>query len=197
MEVITLVLIAFLYFLKLIIPKYKGQLGEKKVKKELEKLKNDYLILNDIMVYSDNKTHQIDHIVISKYGIFVIETKNYGGKIYGKENDKIWIQKIGSKTNKLNNPIIQNNGHILALKDITKEKKENFISIICFGNNVELNIDNCKNVIKIDKLNKTINSYKKIKINNIEKIYNQIKKLNITSKKERKNHIKIIKKQHE
>ena len=197
MEVITLILIVFLYILKLIIPKYKGQLGEKIAKKELEKLNKDYLILNDIMVYSDNKTHQIDHIVISKFGIFVIEMKNYGGKIFGKENDKIWTQKIGRKTNKLNNPIIQNNGHILALKDITKEKKDIFISIVCFGNNVELNIDNCKNVIKLDKLNKIIKSYKEIKLNNIEKIYNQIKELNITSKKERKNHIKNIKKKYE
>ena len=176
MEVITLILIVFLYILKLIIPKYKGQLGEKIAKKELEKLNKGYLILNDIMVYSDNKTHQIDHIVISKFGIFVIEMKNYGGKIFGKENDKIWTQKIGRKTNKLNNPIIQN---------------------ICFGNNVELNIDNCKNVIKLDKLNKIIKSYKEIKLNNIEKIYNQIKELNITSKKERKNHIKNIKKKYE
>ena len=39
---------------------------------------NEYKVLNDVMVRTQNgKTSQIDHIVVSAYGIFVIETKNY------------------------------------------------------------------------------------------------------------------------
>ena len=56
--------------------KWIGKAGEYWVKRELKKLPNDYFIINDVMVKtSDNKTHQIDHIIVSKYGIFVIETK--------------------------------------------------------------------------------------------------------------------------
>lgn len=58
--------------------KWIGKAGEFWVKKELKKLPKDYFIINDVMVKtSDNKTHQIDHIIVSKYGIFVIETKQY------------------------------------------------------------------------------------------------------------------------
>lgn len=58
--------------------KWIGKAGEYWVKRELKKLPNDYFIINDVMVKtSDNKTHQIDHIIVSKYGIFVIETKQY------------------------------------------------------------------------------------------------------------------------
>lgn len=58
--------------------KWIGKAGEFWVKRELKKLPNDYFIINDAMVKtSDNKTHQIDHIIVSKYGIFVIETKQY------------------------------------------------------------------------------------------------------------------------
>ena len=58
--------------------KWIGKAGEFWVKRELKQLPKDYFIINDLMVKtSDNKTHQIDHIIVSKYGIFVIETKQY------------------------------------------------------------------------------------------------------------------------
>ena len=68
-------------------------------------LNNDYFIINDVMVKTrDNKTHQIDHIIVSKYGIFVIETKQYNGYIKGNEYDKRWLIKNGNKNFYVNNP---------------------------------------------------------------------------------------------
>lgn len=73
-------------------PKFKGFMGEFWVKLELKKLdKSKYKILNDIMIKDANGTHQIDHIVLSNYGLFVIEMKNYYGLIKGKENDYKWV----------------------------------------------------------------------------------------------------------
>ncbi len=195
MEILALILIVLGYLFKSKLSQIKGNIGEEKVKIELNKLGKNYLILNDIMIYSDNKTHQIDHLVISDYGIFVIEMKNYSGTIIGKENEKTWTQKIGKQTNKLNNPIIQNHGHILALKDITKEKEKNFISIVCFGNQVTLKV-NESNVVKLKELNKKIKSYKTVKLNNKKELYNIIMNSNITDKNERKKHVKTIKQQH-
>ncbi len=195
MEIFALILIVLGYFLKRFITQFKGDIGEERAKIELNKLDKKYLVLNDIMVFSDNKTHQIDHLVVSDYGIFVIEMKNYNGTIIGKENDKTWTQKIGKQTNTLNNPIIQNHGHILALKDVTKEKEKNFINIVCFGNNANLKV-NASNVVKIKGLNKKIKSYKNVKLNNKQQIYDLIVSSNITDKSERKKHVQNIKKQH-
>jgi len=90
------ILFIFLVTLKLLYPKLKGIIGEHWVKQELNKLsKNDYTVLNDIMLEDDIGTHQIDHLVISKYGIFVIEMKNYSGKIIGDEYKDTWIQYLG------------------------------------------------------------------------------------------------------
>ena len=59
-------------------PKFRGFMGEFWLKLELKKLpKNKYKLLNNIMVEDEKGTHQIDYVVISKYGIFVIEMKNY------------------------------------------------------------------------------------------------------------------------
>ena len=81
------------------------------------------------------------------------------------------------------------------MKDITKEKEKNFIPIVCFGNQVDLKV-NESNVVKLKELNKKIKSYKNIKLKNKEQIYNLIINSNITDKNERKKHIKLIKKQH-
>ena len=82
-------------------PKFRGYMGEFWVKNELRKLpKKDYIVLNNIMLkLNDNTTHQIDHIVISKYGIFVIETKNYTGTIYVKEKSRNWYQYVNRRKN--------------------------------------------------------------------------------------------------
>lgn len=196
MELFALILFIIASLLKFIYPKLKGQVGELRVNKELNKLGNDYIILNDLMVYSDNKTHQIDHAIVSKYGIFVIETKNYGGKLVGNIKDKEWTQYIGKKINKMKNPINQNHGHILALKDVTKEKESNFIPIVCFNDDVELKVENSKAIVKFSNLNKRIKEFKEIKINNVDKIVDILKKSNIEDKSKRKEHVKNIKKQY-
>lgn len=96
--------------------KWIGKAGEFWVKRELKKLPKDYFIINDVMVKtSDNKTHQIDHIIVSKYGIFVIETKQYNGYIKGNDYDKRWLIKNGNKRFYVNNPLHQNYGHVKSL----------------------------------------------------------------------------------
>jgi Nuclease-related domain len=81
--------------LEIFIPKIKGYLGEKSAAFFLSKLdKTKYKVINNIMLQVRNKMTQIDHVVVSNYGIFVIETKNYKGWIIGNEFDDNWKQVI-------------------------------------------------------------------------------------------------------
>ncbi|WP_245203708.1 nuclease-related domain-containing protein [Ammoniphilus resinae] len=75
-----LIPLAFLVYLKRQLPKIIGYVGEKQVRKRLEQLDpTEYMVVHDVMLrLTDEKTSQIDHVVVSMYGIFVIETKNYG-----------------------------------------------------------------------------------------------------------------------
>ena len=61
-------------------------------------------LINDLVLYDNNwKTFQIDHLFISTNGIWIIETKNWSGKVYGNINDKYWIQeKYGDKEQRYN-----------------------------------------------------------------------------------------------
>ena len=168
-----------------------GKAGEYYVKKELNKLpKEKYLILNDIMIQNGNHTSQIDHIIVSEYGIFVIETKQYNGYIVGNEYDKKWKQN-----NKyyINNPIHQNYGHVKALENILHLNEDKFIPIICIPSTAKIKIKSNNHILRLYELNKTILSYKKTILENYIDIYKIIYNLNIKDKEKRKEHVKYVK----
>lgn len=85
-----------LFFTYISSPQFKEKLGELVIRAQAKKyLKAEYILLNDCTLPdSQNGTTQIDHILLSPYGIFIIETKNYQGWIFGGERQKSWTQKI-------------------------------------------------------------------------------------------------------
>lgn len=95
-----------------------GKHGEKIVAKELGRLKKkDYIVINDLLLPAANgKTSQIDHVVVSTRGIFVIETKNHAGRISGAENAQYWQQHLPSRSQGFYNPILQNRSHLRAIR---------------------------------------------------------------------------------
>lgn len=100
----------------------RGIEGERRVAKILGKSspEQSYYVINDYFFVSGRVSCQIDHIVVSKYGVFVIETKNLSGRIYGKDTDQTWTQVLnyGKNKYKIYNPVKQNMGHINCLKTI-------------------------------------------------------------------------------
>lgn len=187
------IFVAVTFILRLFYNKIVGFFGEFWVKRELRKLNNDYKIINDVMIRtSDGRTHQIDHLVISKYGIFVIETKQYNGYLIGNDYDKKWQFKTHRKTYYINNPVHQNYGHIQVLKEVLNIEEEKLIPIVCISSNAKLRI-NSNVVVRISKLLNKIKSYNNQMIYNEEEIYNQINNLNILDKKERRQHVKNAK----
>jgi len=98
-----------------------GSLGEYKVRKEINKIEESsekYKSFHDLYIpKQDGSTSQIDHIILSDHGLYVIETKNYSGWIFGDETSKYWTQVIYKRKEKFLNPIIQNKGHIKALRN--------------------------------------------------------------------------------
>ena len=121
---------------------FKGFLGETviNVAMWLKLEKNVYHRLNGITLPRANGgSTQIDHIIVSVYGIFVIETKNYKGWIYGSEKQKQWTQAFpnGSKF-KFQNPLRQNYLHIKTLADLLGLELSYFHSMIAFIGECEL-----------------------------------------------------------
>ncbi len=190
----TIILVLLCILIKIYYPKFRGFMGEFWVRRELEKLpKNKYIILNDIMIQDDNGTHQIDHIVLSNYGIFVIEMKNYYGMIRGRELDNKWCQYLGKTKNYFKNPIHQNYGHVKCLAAKLNISEERFVPIVCFSNQVKLKVEVKSPVVQLDLLKAQILKYNEIDNNfDLVELRNKIFLENIVDKKERKQHVANI-----
>jgi hypothetical protein len=144
----------------------KGIKGEKQIYKILKKLSNEYNIYNDITLWDGHKGAQIDHLILSSYGILNIETKNMTGEIIGDEDEENWIQKKfgrGSNEylNKFKNPCIQGKEHERVLRNFLKNngiKEEIHIkSIIVFNDNVGGTLNVTARNIKVLKSTELLN----------------------------------------
>ena len=174
--------------------KLSGFMGEFWVKTELNKLPKDkYVVFNDIFIKSSKGTHQIDHIVISKFGIFVVEMKNYDGLITGDEYKDKWTQHLGRNKYYFNNPIHQNYGHIKALQEVLNLEESNFVSIVCISNRAKVRVKS-KNVVQLDYINDLIKSFEKEIVNtDLVEIKELLETKNIKDKSARKMHVRNIK----
>ena len=112
-----------------------GQLGENVMNIFAAELldKDIYCPFHDLIIPAPNgKTTQIDHIYVSQYGIFVVETKNYSGWIFGNVSQSQWTQIRYGKKYRIPNPVYQNTWHIKALSALLGLPEKAFHSCIVF-----------------------------------------------------------------
>lgn len=163
------------------LPKTRGWAFEKTVAMALNRLpKKDYTVINNLFFRTGKSTCQIDHLVISKYGIFVIEAKNYLGFISGRGSDKMLSRRVLGMHYRTRNPIDQNDWHVRYLLEHfpeIKENKDSLIPMVVFNFSSFTDIKNppCP-VCSIQNLLKTIRAYKRILLNQatVNKIYKEI-----------------------
>lgn len=118
--------------------------------------------MNDVLLRSSKGlTSQIDHLVLSEYGIFVIETKNYKGWIFGNEKAENWMQVIFKEKHQFRNPVKQNWSHIYALKSVLSDFPcAKYFPIVVFSGSATLkDIESSVPVIYENELNATIRRY--------------------------------------
>ena len=110
--------------------------SERKVKNTLSHELNlkKYFIFNNLTLQKVDGSSQIDHVVVSPYGVFVIETKDYSGWIFGSKEGKVWTQVLpGGNKNTFQNPIRQNFSHIKTLqKHLPFIQTSSFKTVIAF-----------------------------------------------------------------
>ena len=165
---IVLLIVAFLIF-RLISrsPKYKGRVGERKVSGKLGKLINELegaKIFHNVVVKTPDGSTQIDHLVLSNCGIFVIETKNMTGWIFGDEWQRQWTQVIYRKKSKFQNPIHQNYKHVKAVQSLLSVDSRILFNVVVFVGDEKFKTEMPENVVKIGGLLPYIRSHNQILI---------------------------------
>ena len=118
----------------------KGWAGEVKgtLAKKIFLNSETYLDLNNVTIPVSNGTTQIDHVIVSRYGVFVVETKNMVGWIFGDEKSAQWTQSIFGKKYRFQNPLRQNYRHTKALSDFLGIDHDKFLSVVMFWGECEI-----------------------------------------------------------
>ena len=192
-------------------PKHKGEVGEARVNEILSQLPDGYKIMNDIVLKTPKGTTQIDHVVVSKYGVFAIETKNYRGDIYGDDNRREWTQIIVTdvtyrrkwyKTytyvtkNHFFNPVKQAYAHVFAIKKLLNNWSYlPLVPIVVFTGNANLsNVTTENHVVYDDNLLNTILGYNASYLSDseLDTVVNILAQNNIRAFVDDKTHVRNI-----
>jgi len=144
--------------------------GEALVDWKLESLQRkykEYHPFSNIILKTPDGTTQIDHILISRHGIFVIETKDYKGWIFGDEHQKRWTQSLlgpgySSVKYHFQNPIHQNYKHVKAVQDFLGVNQKAVFNVVVFVGTAEFKTDMPPNVMGQYALSPYIRSHKEV-----------------------------------
>ena len=207
-----------------------GAYGEFTASSILKSLPDCYHVINDILLVQGNKIRkyqpeiygespwkiiqnkgryyevvpmstQIDHLIVSPYGLFIIETKNHKGFIFGDMDNKIWTQVLNGENGKrvyggrthytFYNPVKQNQGHILELSKQLKIPINYMTGMIVFTSpDAYIGNVNCNCCYTLDMLYEAILSFDKQLWSNKQtiKIIQMVEKLNNSSYLKSKEH---------
>lgn len=115
---------------------FKGKFGEFKVNRILRKRMGgeQYRLIKNVTLPPEEDTTQVDHILVSVFGVFVIETKNMRGRIIGRRDEKMWTQRFhsGRKGDQFQNPLRQNYKHVHAVRTLCNLEENQVHSVVVF-----------------------------------------------------------------
>ncbi|MCW8873914.1 MAG: NERD domain-containing protein [Xanthomonadales bacterium] len=125
------------------LPHLKGRIGGWRVHFVLKRAlpASHYTVFHDITLRpgraENGPTTHIDHVVVSPYGVFVIETRHYSGCIFGSERDPHWTRVRFRSKQKFQNPLRQNPGHVRALQELSGLDASCFHPLVVFTGSAE------------------------------------------------------------
>jgi len=196
----------FLYFILPVLiliglfklPWFKGFIGEFQVNLAAILFLNrkEYTLLKNVTLPTEEGSTQIDHIIVSRYGIFVVETKSIKGWIFGSERQRSWTQKIYKYTKKFQNPLRQNYKHIKTLQSLLNLEDHQVFSVIVFVGDSTFKTKMPDNVTYAGGYLRYIKSKKQPVLSEIEveQIISSIEAGKLTSSfKTHKEHVKHVK----
>lgn len=173
-----------------------GNAGEKKIKDILKGLPRCCIAINDVILKTKTGTTQIDHIIVSPFGIFIIETKNHTGMIFGTDNSQCWTQVLYNGVHKtFFNPVVQNIGHIRQLSKILEMPPSYFNNMVVFSNE-NVNLANVRSSCtgNVNMMINYLNMQRNIILNGeqVNSIAKKIKSLNVNSAYFKQKHKKYV-----
>lgn len=148
---------------------------ENHVANSLETLPSNYYVLNNVGIKDNMGRSEIDSLVVSKNGIWIVEVKSHIGSIYGEEEDNVWdYERTNGQDDEIENPLKQSYRQMKILKNIFDDKGIDVFVKYCvvFPNASAVCVNSDKVYTSLDRLKQDIllGSNKKISTNELIKI---------------------------
>jgi len=177
-----------------------GRLGEKFVSNKFKGLDPErYIILDNLLLPSQGNTAstQLDHVIVSNFGIFCIETKGYKGWIFGNAKDANWTQVVYKSKHRFYNPLRQNYAHVKAVERLVSAKypRAKIYSFVVFPYADKLKITGTDAVGYTYEIVSKIKTITTFLLTNVQRddIVNILGSSNIIDQDSRRDHINSVK----
>lgn len=113
----------------------------------------DYHLMNHVTLAFKDGSTQVDHILMSRFGVFVIEVKDYKGWIFANEGQKTWTQVLFRRKFKFQNPIFQNLRHVQAVERLLDFLPPGVVkSVVVFTDRSTFKTDKPAGVLSLSEL---------------------------------------------
>jgi hypothetical protein len=113
----------------------------------------NYHLLNHVTLRTADGSTQVDHILVSRFGVFVIETKNLSGWIFGDASSEYWTQVLFKQKFRFQNPIHQNYKHVCAIRALLDFLPPNAVrSAVVFTGSGKFKTPTPPGVFKLEEL---------------------------------------------
>lgn len=129
--------------------------GEAKVTRVLRDVCTgpDWHVMNHVTLPIAGGTTQVDHIVVSRFGVFVVETKDYAGWVFGGASQPMWTQVLFRTRFRFRNPILQNYAHVCAVRNLLDfVPADAVVSLVVFTGRAEFRTERPAGVISVGEL---------------------------------------------
>jgi restriction system protein len=113
---------------------FKGKLGDNLIKVTTRTYLDNHLyhVLNKVTLPAAEGTARINHLIVSIYGVFVIETLNMKGLISGSVDEQTWLQKRNLRSQAFQNPLLQNDHQVKALQKLLQLSSQQVFLLLVF-----------------------------------------------------------------
>jgi len=178
---------------------FKGWFGEQKTELNLwfSLDKKLYRRFHNLIIPSSNGTTQVDHILVSPFGLFIVETKNRTGWIFGSETQSTWTQVIYDNKYTFQNPLRQTHRHKKVLSKFLDLNESHIQTVVFFNGDSEFKTELPSNVLSYG-LSNYIEQFRDTVLSNdeIQRICGLLSKVKIESKISKQQHIQSLHNRH-
>lgn len=149
---------------------YAGKHAGRRTRKIAEELldRKTYRQLHDVALETKDGLVRIDHVIVSRFGVFVIEALDMRGEILGRTFDPEWTQTVGGERITFQNPLRPNYNRKLALDALLRVGEHKIFSVIAFTGGSKFQVEMPDNVTQDKDFVKYIKSKDTVLINDSE-----------------------------